>query len=366
MNKFLRGAKDMKRLYLTDIQIEQLFSVIRWFFLIVCGFLFYYEPLRQELQLSLKTVDYLMIVAISYMLITQLTLFFVNKQKKLTRFIIKAAILMDFLVIFWLIALTGGINSWFVPVVYLFLIHGTIYWRAKGTIFAVIFTILGYTAVSFYQVNELTSNVLWTYIFNVVFFIIIGLFANTLTRREREYQKEHVTFQDQFVKDYITGLYNHRSFQNTLTKLTQSDKEFTLILADIDNFKQINDRVGHTLGDQVLSAFGNTLQHQLDKAESYSFRYGGEEFAIILFDRHKRFIEQQVKEWNILFQHGIQLIPELKDMNITISYGVAFAQPEDYKEDVLNRAEEHLYLAKSNGKDQIMFQESFERIGESR
>ncbi|WP_054754618.1 GGDEF domain-containing protein [Piscibacillus salipiscarius] len=227
------------------------------------------------------------------------------------------------------------------------------------------FSVLAYTMIGFYQASNITTDVIWTYLFNVSFFIIIGLFAGILALRERKHLKEKVSFHDQSIKDYVTGLYNHRSFQNTLSKLTQSEKPITLIMADIDNFKQINDRYGHTIGDQVLSAFGNTLIHELDPMESYSFRYGGEEFAIILFDRHKRSIEQQINEWNKLFQHGIQLIPELKGENITISYGVAFSAEDDEKDALLKRADDYMYLAKSNGKNQVMFQESYERIGES-
>lgn len=356
----------MKRLYLTDIQTEHLFSVIRWVFLLVCGGLFYYEPIRNQLDLTFETFDYLFITALSYMLITQFALFFASKRERLQQFILRLGIVMDFVVIFWLIALSGGINSWFVPVVYLFLMHATIYWRTKGLTLALVFSLIGYTAIGFYQATEITSNLLWTYGFNVSFFVIIGLFAGILALRERKHYKEKVTFQDQSVKDYVTGLYNHRSFQNTLTKLTENQKDFALIMADIDNFKQINDTYGHTMGDQVLSAFGNTIQHQLDRRESYSFRYGGEEFAIILFDRQKRSIEQQINDWNKLFQHGINLVPELKGENITISYGVAFSDEQDDKDALLKRADDYLYLAKSNGKNQVMFQESFEHIGESR
>ncbi|TFB24025.1 GGDEF domain-containing protein [Filobacillus milosensis] len=356
----------MKRLYLSDIQTEQLFSMIRWFFLIICGVLFYYEPTRNQLNLTLETFDYLFFIALGYMFITQIALLTASKFEKIQKILMQAGIIFDFVVIFWLIELSGGVNSLFVPIVYLFLMHATIYWRTRGLILAILASIVGYSAVGFFPEVTINNQLIWVYSFNILFFIVIGLFAGILALRERKHHKEKTTFQDLSIKDYVTGLYNHRSFQNTLGKLVASQKEFTLILADIDDFKQINDTHGHTIGDQVLSAYGNTLQHQLDKSDSYSFRYGGEEFAIIIFDQRKRAIKSKIENWNKLFQHGMSLIPELNKENITISYGVAFSDQHDTKEELFKRADEYLYLAKEHGKDQIMFQESFERIGESR
>ncbi|RPF55831.1 GGDEF domain-containing protein [Aquisalibacillus elongatus] len=354
----------MKRLYLTDLQTEQLFSTIRWFFLIVCGGLFYYEPFRNQLNLNLETFDYLFITALAYMFITQIALFISSNREKLQKVIIHSGIIFDFVVIFWLIALSGGIESLFVPIVYLFIMHATIYWRTRGLLLATSISVLSYSAIALYPTGTIPTDLIWEFGFNLLFFIVIGLFAGILALRERKHLKEKVTFHDLSIKDHVSGLYNHRSFQNTLSKLVQAEQEFTLIMADIDNFKQINDECGHTIGDQVISAFGNTLTHELDKPNSFAFRYGGEEFAIILFDRQKRSIEQRIKQCNKLFQHGVNLIPELKNQEVTISYGVAYSYSGDEKEDLIRRADDYLYLAKSNGKDRIMFQESSEHIGE--
>ncbi|GEL76217.1 GGDEF domain-containing protein [Tenuibacillus multivorans] len=354
----------MKTLYLTDQQTEQLFTTIRWFFLIICGALYLFEPIQQPLNLNPFTFEYLLIFSLSYTLILQLALMISSKREKLQSFTMKLGIFFDFIATFWFIALTGSANSLFVPIIYVHLMHATILWRTRGLVIALMTSIVGYSVVCFYPPIQITTEKLWAFAFDIVFFILVGIFAAIIALRERKHHKEKMAFQNQSVSDYVTGLYNHRSFQNTLGKLVNTNKSFSLILADIDDFKKINDQYGHTVGDQVLSAYGNTLKHELNNFDSYAFRYGGEEFAIILFNTRKRSLETQIQQWNKLFEKGINLLPELNHETITISYGVSFRQEADTKEDILNRADEYLYLAKARGKNCAMFQESYERVGE--
>jgi diguanylate cyclase (GGDEF)-like protein len=99
---------------------------------------------------------------------------------------------------------------------------------------------------------------------------------------------------DQSVRDSLTGLSNHSYFQRTLVQLcasaTRSMRPLSLLFIDLDDFKQINDRYGHTVGDQVLREIGWLLDSQQDLGEStgrssdFAARYGGEEFALILPD----------------------------------------------------------------------------------
>ncbi|MBP1153668.1 MULTISPECIES: GGDEF domain-containing protein [unclassified Paenibacillus] len=81
--------------------------------------------------------------------------------------------------------------------------------------------------------------------------------------------------------DGLTGVPNRRSFDLTLEKLVSSQTPFSLILLDIDHFKSINDTYGHLIGDEVLQLLAKTLL-DLSREADLCFRYGGEEFALIV------------------------------------------------------------------------------------
>ena len=90
---------------------------------------------------------------------------------------------------------------------------------------------------------------------------------------------------EQATRDWLTGLYNRRYFEETLNDHIEAakryDRELSLVLFDIDHFKQINDSSGHAAGDTVLSSFAEILKSTA-RAADIICRYGGDEFAVIL------------------------------------------------------------------------------------
>jgi len=149
-------------------------------------------------------------------------------------------------------------------------------------------------------------------------------------------------------RDGLTGLYNHRVFQEILEKEIQSKHEVVLLLFDIDHFKKVNDTYGHQAGDKVLEYLSNLIRHT-----GIAARYGGEEFVIIL-PKHG-------------LKQGIRIATKLKDLvmkaeikvnsdriKFTVSVGVShYPTNAVSREDLIEKADRALYLAKDNGRNRI-------------
>ncbi|HQT94358.1 MAG: hypothetical protein B7Z61_03740 [Acidobacteria bacterium 37-71-11] len=165
------------------------------------------------------------------------------------------------------------------------------------------------------------------------------------------------TLQHLSVRDPLTGLYNRRYMEETLTReLRQAERQGThlgLIMLDIDHFKRFNDTLGHDAGDALLRELGALLQRQV-RTGDVACRYGGEEFMVILQDvppdlprqRAER-IREAAKE--IRVRHGERVLD-----SVTLSLGVALFPEHSGSPDLLMRsADVALYRAKQEGRDRV-------------
>ena len=156
------------------------------------------------------------------------------------------------------------------------------------------------------------------------------------------------------VTDFLTGLYIRRYFlvrlQDELYRAERHNKVFSVIMADIDKFKDVNDMFGHSAGDRVLKAVGKFLQ-KIMRQEDIVARYGGEEFVIFLPETDK-------KAAYILAERLRKKFSQIKLDNFpnpSISMGIA-TFPEDGKdiESLINNADTAMYSAKGKGRNQVV------------
>jgi diguanylate cyclase (GGDEF)-like protein len=146
--------------------------------------------------------------------------------------------------------------------------------------------------------------------------------------------------------DVLTRIPNRRATQGFLEKeisrLQRNQSEFSVLLIDIDNFKQVNDRWGHAAGDYVLVKIAGIFQSIIRKHD-WVGRWGGEEFLIILPGRcDVVYLAERVRGEiaNSEFSHGAT------SFGITVSIGVACAKQADQIDQILKNADEALYMAK--------------------
>lgn len=156
--------------------------------------------------------------------------------------------------------------------------------------------------------------------------------------------------------DGLTELLNRSAFTRLLEQaLGKASRSVALVMLDIDHFKQFNDQYGHPLGDRVLQHVGQVLRGALP-ANAFAARYGGEEFCVVLekcasLESACAFAEQlRVKVQSLRIKaRGTDTVLD----TIRASFGVAFAEPADNLESLLTRADDGLYEAKRNGRNQV-------------
>lgn len=163
--------------------------------------------------------------------------------------------------------------------------------------------------------------------------------------------------QSEALLDPLTGLKNRRGFERAVRELETGPNAFkgaTLLLADIDHFKQINDKHGHLLGDKILRAIGQTLQSNL-KGRDIAARPGGDEFAVLLQQTPLAGARALAEQIRTAVAGGRIRRTDGKDLSgsVTLSVGVAGGESDDTLESLLARADAALYAAKRNGRNQV-------------
>ncbi len=156
--------------------------------------------------------------------------------------------------------------------------------------------------------------------------------------------------------DPLTGLFNRRVFDAELVQLTSTAQaqQTTIVLLDIDFFKRFNDEYGHLMGDKVLQFVGKLLKEHTDEP-TLSVRFGGEEFAILLhgaaLDDGQRLAEtlrDKIQAIRIKLKKSGEVIS-----SITASFGVTEYRAGESISAFVERADNALYLAKSEGRNQV-------------
>ncbi|MBN1151359.1 diguanylate cyclase [candidate division WOR-3 bacterium] len=184
--------------------------------------------------------------------------------------------------------------------------------------------------------------------------VFTRLFGAALSRANLYEEKERLS-----LKDGLTGLFNHRYFQELLSdeiaRSARSGSVLSLLIIDIDFFKKINDTHGHRTGDSVLAGISSYLQNSVRKFDSVC-RYGGEEMAVILPDCHYKeavMIAEKLRQ-------GIESLewqsPGGESLRITVSIGVScYPLRAQDKEELIEDADKSLYWAKDGGRNSTAY-----------
>lgn len=175
----------------------------------------------------------------------------------------------------------------------------------------------------------------------------------TRLQKERNLYKENL---EQLVRraelDFLTGLYNrnsvHRKIEDCLKR--EPDGNFALCFLDLDNFKQVNDRYGHSYGDEVLRDIAGAIRKSVSETDMAG-RFGGDEFLVFM---------REINDREDILRRAESVCGRIREgglaAGLTASMGIA-CYPEDGRlfQELLDKADTALYRCKCMGKDRIQF-----------
>ncbi|WP_158240745.1 sensor domain-containing diguanylate cyclase [Telmatospirillum siberiense] len=180
-----------------------------------------------------------------------------------------------------------------------------------------------------------------------------------LSAREIELLREHLDLLEREAGlDALTGIANRKSFdimlRETIAMASREEQPVALLMIDIDHFKVFNDTHGHQLGDNVLKLVARYMKECIKGRDTVA-RYGGEEFAVIL--PHTG-LDAAVQAANLVRRHvSMKRVVNRRTGaslgQITLSIGVAEYRPGEPASELVHRADEALYFAKSTGRDKV-------------
>ena len=188
---------------------------------------------------------------------------------------------------------------------------------------------------------------------------ITYIYEITRYQTKTELEKTMMKLKQETIIDCLTQLNNRRYFDNIIDLIYRQSKgndSVALIMADLDYFKQYNDNYGHIEGDIVLQKFAEVLRNNLRRNTDYAFRYGGEEFTLLLNYASEETAEKITSD----------IIKDTKKLNIphkgspfgivTVSAGITFLRniSSSSKQDFIRSADEVLYKAKNSGRNCYM------------
>ena len=202
--------------------------------------------------------------------------------------------------------------------------------------------------------NQMASKfTMVTFVVLSVIYLVFALLIRRIDGQEREIRVKNDNLERLSMTDLLTGAYNRVGLRKRSAEVIKRAQRFqhpvALLLLDLDHFKQVNDRYGHPAGDAVLKRFSETIQANLRGSDIFG-RWGGEEFLVI--SPHQGLSEAAKMAEKL--RRAIETAEFPESIHLTTSIGVSQYRPGESDADVIARADQALYTAKSRGRNQVV------------
>jgi len=202
---------------------------------------------------------------------------------------------------------------------------------------------------------RLLGQVLWSMMPGLLMLLVLALLLWMLHRLRQANRR----ITELSRTDYLTGISNRRAFWSLAERILQrqaasgNTHNNVFIMIDIDHFKSINDRFGHPAGDRVLQQVVAALQ-EVTRTRDLLCRLGGEEFGLMLPDstvEDCRLLAERLRQ-----QVEALILPELGDLQVTISLGCTAIMAQERVDGFIKRADNAMYHAKQGGRNRVVFE----------
>jgi len=178
-----------------------------------------------------------------------------------------------------------------------------------------------------------------------------------LSRKIEKLEKELEKTKEESKEDFLTKLYNKRALDEYMSikeaEFERYNRNYSIVMFDIDFFKKVNDNYGHDAGDAVLAAFAKVLKSEARNVDVVG-RFGGEEFMALLSEADAKggaiFAEKVRKK-----VEKARFMYKGERIKVTVSCGVSEREKHTSLQNVINSADEYLYKAKHNGRNQVAY-----------
>ncbi|MGI9271280.1 MAG: diguanylate cyclase [Woeseiaceae bacterium] len=175
-----------------------------------------------------------------------------------------------------------------------------------------------------------------------------------LNSRMSNLRQDLMAAREEMKRDALTDAFNRGAFDTAIEQSVNLhailDQPVTLVMVDLDNFKQVNDGYGHAAGDKVLRAVSECLERSFIRKGDLVARYGGDEFAVILNDTMAKDSTKLVERFLQLVS-SIQIDESTPELSISCSAGYTELRDDDQIETLIERADRALYEAKAAGRN---------------
>jgi len=212
------------------------------------------------------------------------------------------------------------------------------------------------------QTAGIHVQMIYDMVFLVFLNIICALGAFQMERNRRTMFLEERVLNYRANHDALTQLPNRRAFDDVLSaawnSATSGRCALSMLMIDIDNFKDYNDKYGHQAGDDTIREVGTILRDSLQRPQDFAGRYGGEEFVVLLFDSQKDYALRLAEIICRKVQgQSIEHAESDAAPNVTVSIGLAHLLPHECKhskQGFVQMADEALYAAKQRGRNRVV------------
>ena len=263
------------------------------------------------------------------------------------------------------IAALGGVPTLFpclmLTIIFIYFLAGLIFYYAVA---ANVIVMLAYLAAG--SALQLPGR---EFAYDALAMIAANLFGASVVymheKTSRMRYLEACLLRELVARDGLTGIQNRRMFDQHIERVWQQavreEERVAVLLADVDCFKDYNDRYGHQAGDECLRAVAVSLSQCARRPLDFVARYGGEEFAVVLYEASREYvaevltrIQRSIAELNI--PHEASRVAS----RLTVSIGAAFILPSSGRtpEGLIQLADEALYSAKEQGRNRVVVMEA--------